>query len=89
MKIKSLRRSMSCQGALGTSGQYPSEHHIIPTHDDFSTVIRRIRIHMPRRAKERILMASCIVSRSNRFCVRVSVPDPALVCLQVAFGMCC
>lgn len=34
-------------------------------------------------------MDGCMVSRSNRFCVRISVPDPALVCLQVAFGMCC
>lgn len=33
-------------------------------------------------------MAGCMVSRSNRFCVRISVPDPAMVCLQVAFGMC-
>jgi hypothetical protein len=33
-------------------------------------------------------MASCMVSRSNRFCVRICVPDPALVCLQVAFGVC-
>lgn len=32
-------------------------------------------------------MGSCMESRSNRFCVRISVPDPALVYLQVAFDM--
>jgi hypothetical protein len=34
-------------------------------------------------------MDSCMLSRSNRCRVRICVPDPALVYLQVAFGIRC
>jgi hypothetical protein len=34
-------------------------------------------------------MDSCMLSRSNRCRVRICVPDPALVCLQLAFGIRC
>jgi len=70
-------------------GQIPSDRHAVPTNDDFSTAIRSLGAIVPRRAKDRILMDSCMLSRPNRCRVRICVPDPALVCLQVAFGIRC
>jgi hypothetical protein len=84
------RRSTSCQG--GREKKLASTFQAVISFTQLKSSSKRFAGSVAKclvGLNEKILMANCIFARSNRFCVRISVPDPALGCLHVAFGVCC
>jgi hypothetical protein len=87
MAVKSLGDQYRAKGPLDRAGQYLQPVTLFP-HMTTAPQPLADSCQNASSGQQKGLNGQLHGEDPIHFCVRISVPDPALVCLQVAFGMC-